>query len=139
MDDSNTQKSNKPIAIFAYSFNEDQSVNSIYDKYNSIAEASKIEKIAYNTILLFRDTNVPFIGKLYYTKAIIDFDTTLDQIKNNLKDVKIYSNRAIKVWAFDAKTLISLEGSPFESKTQAANTIGISRDVINYFIDTKKP
>lgn len=138
-DDPNTQKSNKPITMFVYSFNEDQSINSIFDKYNSIAEASKIEKIAYNTVLLFRDTNVPFRGRLYYTKAIIDFNSTLDQIKNNLKDVKIYSNMAIKVWAYDAKTLTLLKGSPFESKTQAANHIGISRDVINYFLDTKKP
>ena len=43
-----------------------------FNKYNSIALASKIEKIAYNT-LLFRDTNVPFRCKLYYTKCIIDF------------------------------------------------------------------
>ena len=87
-----TQISNKPITIFVYSFNEDKGINSIYDKYNSMAEASKIEKIDYNTLLLFRDTNVPFRGKLYYTKAIIDFNSTLDQIKNNLKDVKLYSN-----------------------------------------------
>jgi hypothetical protein len=32
-----------------------------------------------------------------------------------------------------------LKGSPFESKTQLANHLGISRDVINYFLDTKKP
>ena len=89
-----TQKSNKPVTIFVYSFNEDQGINSIFDKYNSIAEASKIEKIAYNTILLFRNTNVPFRGRLYYTKAILDFNSTLNQIKNNLKDVKIYNNLA---------------------------------------------
>lgn len=137
--DTNTQISNKPITIFVYSFDEDKGINSIYDKYNSMAEASKIEKIAYNTLLLFRDTNVPFRGKLYYTKTIIDFNSILDQIKNNLKDVKIYSNIAIKVWAYDAKTLTLLEGSPFQSKSQAANHIGISRDVVNYFLDTKKP
>jgi len=95
--DTNTQVSNKPITIFVYSFDEDKGINSIYDKYDSMVEASKIEKIAYNTLLLFRDTNVPFRGKLYYTKTIIDFNSTLDQIKNNLNDVKIYSNIAIKV------------------------------------------
>ena len=137
--DTNTQVSNKPITIFVYSFDEDKGINSIYDKYDSMVEASKIEKIAYNTLLLFRDTNVPFRGKLYYTKTIIDFNSTLDQIKNNLNDVKIYSNIAIKVWAYDAKTLTLLKGSPFQSKSQAANHIGISRDVVNYFIDTKKP
>lgn len=88
---------------------------------------------------MFRDTNVPFRGKLYYTKAIIDFNFTLAQIKNNLKDVKLNNNIAIKIWAYDAKTLTLLDGSPFESKSQAAKHIGISRDVLNYYLDTKKP
>ena len=133
------QLSNKPIAVFVYSFNEDNGISPTFNKYNSMAETCKIEKIAYNTLLLFRDTNMPSKGKLYYTKPIIDFYFALDQVKDNLKDIKIYSNVAIRVWAYDAKTLTPLNGSPFLSKTQAADSIGISRDVINYFIDTKKP
>jgi|HigsolmetaGSP11D_1036233.scaffolds.fasta_scaffold05338_2 hypothetical protein len=134
-----TQKSNQPIPIFTYTLCKDKGINPTYIKYNSIGEASRKEKIAYGTVLLFRDTNVPFRNKLYYTKPIIDFNSTLDQVNSILKDVKITSNIAQKVWAYDAKTLNLIKGSPFESKTQASNTLGISRYVISYFIDTNKP
>jgi len=87
-----TQKSNQPIPIFTYTLCKDKGINPTYIKYNSISEASTKEKIAYGTVLLFRDTNVPFRGKLYFTKSIIDFNSTLDLVNNTLKDVKIISN-----------------------------------------------
>jgi hypothetical protein len=40
---------------------------------------------------------------------------------------------------YDAKTLDLITGSPFQSKHQASNILDISRSVINYFLDTKKP
>jgi hypothetical protein len=92
-----TQKSNQPIPIFTYTLCKDKGINPTYIKYNSIGEASRKEKIAYGTVLLFRDTNVPFRNKLYYTKPIIDFNSTLDQVNSILKDVKITSNIAQKV------------------------------------------
>lgn len=134
-----TQKSNLPIPIFTYTLCKDKGINPTYIKYNSISEASSKEKIAYGTVLLFRDTNVPFRGKLYFTKPVIDFNSTLDLVNNTLKDVKIISNIAQKVWAYDALTLNLIKGSPFESKTQASNILNLSRNVINYFIDTNKP
>ena len=88
---------------------------------------------------MFRDTNVPFRGKLYFTKSIIDFNFTLDLVNNTLKDVKIISNIAQKVWAYDALTLNLIKGSPFESKSQASNILNFSKNVLNYFIDTNKP
>jgi NADH dehydrogenase/GIY-YIG catalytic domain len=100
-----TQKSNQPIPIFTYTLCKDKGINPTYIKYNNISEASTKEKIAYGTVLLFRDTNVPFRGKLYFTKSIIDFNSTLDLVNNTLKDVKIISNVAQKVWAYDALTL----------------------------------
>ena len=72
-------------------------------------------------------------------KPIIDFNSTLDKVNNILKDVKLIGNIAQKVWVYDAKTLDLITGSPFQSKLQASNILGISRSVINYFIDTKKP
>ena len=134
-----TQKSNQPIPIFTYTLCKDKGINPTYIKYNSISEASTKEKIAYGTVLLFRDTNVPFRGKLYFTKSIIDFNSTLDLVNNTLKDVKIISNVAQKVWAYDALTLNLIKGSPFESKTQASNILNFSKNVLNYFIDTNKP
>lgn len=36
------------------------------------------------------------------------------------------------------QTLELIKGNPFVSKTQASHAIGISRNVISYFIDTSK-
>jgi hypothetical protein len=92
-----TQKSNQPIPIYTYTLCKDKGIIPTYVKYNSISEASKMERIAYGTVLLFRDTNVPFRGKLYFTKPIIDFNSTLDKVNNILKDVKLISKIAQKV------------------------------------------
>ena len=56
-----------------------------------------LRTVGGGTVLLFRDTNVPFRGKLYFTKPIIDFNSTLDKVNNILKDVKLISNIAQKV------------------------------------------
>lgn len=98
-----------------------------------------MEDISYNTLLLFRDTKVPFRGKLYLTNPILEFDSILDEMNNNLKDITLISSDAKKVWIYEAKTLNQVEGSPFFSKRQASDVLGISRKVINYFIDTNKP
>ena len=126
-----TQKSNQPIPIFTYSLCKDKGIIPTYIKYSSIGEASTKEKIAYGTVLLFRDTNVPFRDKLYYTKPIIDFKFILDQVNNILKDVKLISNIPQKVWAYGAISLDLIKGSPFQSKHQASNILEISRNVIN--------
>ena len=44
----------------------------------------------------------------------------------------------IKVWAYDAKNLYPIKGSPYTSKTQPSKYLGISRNVISYFIDSWK-
>lgn len=64
--------SNQPIPVFVYCL-DDTSINKNFVKYNSMAEVIKKEEISYNTLLLFRDTNVPFRNKLYLTRPIIDF------------------------------------------------------------------
>lgn len=111
-----TSKSNKPIPIYTYSLHKQGDCEVIiptYIKYNSIGEASKMERIAYGTVLLFKDTNLPFRGKLYYTKLIIDFNSTLGKVNNILKDVELVSNVAQKVWVYDALTLDLIKGSSF--------------------------
>lgn len=88
---------------------------------------------------MYLDTNVPFKNKLYLSQPILDFEATFKLVKGLTKDLKLNNNVAKGVWAYDAKTLNLIVGSPFSSKTQAASSIGISRNVITYFIDTWKP
>ena len=84
------------------------------------------------------DTNIPFRGKLYYSQPILNFKEIFDSVKNVSNELKLNSNIAKKVWAYDAKTLELIKGSPFVSKSQASKALSISRDVISYFIDTNK-
>lgn len=48
-------------------------LNRKYAKYKSIIEASQLQIIARHTISIYIDTNIPFIGKLYNSKPIIQF------------------------------------------------------------------
>ena len=50
--------SGQSIPIYAYSLS-DEGINRTFVEYKSIAEASNREKIAYGTLFMFRDTNVP--------------------------------------------------------------------------------
>lgn len=65
--------SGQPIPVYMYEVYETY-INEICLKYSSITEASSSEKIARGTLEMFRDTNVPFRNKLYYSKPIIDFE-----------------------------------------------------------------
>jgi hypothetical protein len=62
----------------------------------------------------------------------------LDLINDISKELKLKSNIAQEVWAYDAETLELIKGSPFVYKSQPSKILGISRDVIRYFIDTNK-
>lgn len=143
------------IPTYVYDVNEN-GISKTFVKYNSITEASSsppggrgtsfprgeassIEKRARGTLGLYLDTNVPFKNKLYLSQPILDFEATFKLVKGLTKDLKLNNNVAKGVWAYDAKTLNLIVGSPFSSKTQAASSIGISRNVITYFIDTWKP
>ena len=126
------------IPTYVYDVNEN-GISKTFVKYNSITEASSIEKRARGTLGLYLDTNVPFKNKLYLSQPILDFEATFKLVKGLTKDLKLNNNVAKGVWAYDAKTLKLIVGSPFSSKTQAASSIGISRSVITYFIDTWKP
>jgi len=87
---------------------------------------------------MFINTNVPFRNKLYYSNPITDLDLTFSIVKTSSSGLNLDSNIAKQVWAYDAKSLDPLKGSPYASKTQASAYIGISRSVITYFIDRWK-
>ncbi len=129
--------SGKSKEVYVYEIMSDN-INQKYAKYKSIIEASQLQKIARGTISIYTDTNIPFKGKLYNSKPIIDFKETFKLVKTVSNDFKLNSNIAQEVWAYDAQTLELIKGNPFVSKTQASDAIGISRNVINYFIDTSK-
>ena len=113
-------------------------LNHKYAKYKSIIEASQLQRVARRTISIYIDSDVTFRSKLYNSKPIIDLKETFKLVKTVLNDFKLNSNIAQEVWAYDAQTLVLTKGNSFVSKTQASDAIGISRNVLNYFIDTSK-
>jgi len=127
----------KSKEVYVYNILKDH-IDSNYNKYKSIAETSQGQKIARGTISLYMDTNIPFKGKLYYSNPIFHLKEIFDLVKNISNELNLNSNIAKKVWAYDAKTLELIKGSPFISKSQASKVLSISRDVISYFIDTNK-
>jgi hypothetical protein len=129
--------SGQSIPVYVYEV-YDTHINKTCVKYNSITEASIGEKIARGTLGVFRDTNVPFRNKLYYSKPIINFELTFNLSNRASSGLMLNSNIAKQVWAYNAKTLELIKGSPFPSKSQASTSIGVSRNVITYFIDTWK-
>lgn len=84
------------------------------------------------------DTNIPFKGKLYYSQPILNLKEIFDLVKKVSSKLKLNSNIAKEVWAYDAKTLEIIKGNPFVSKSQASKVLGISRDVTSYFINKNK-
>ena len=140
---SDPQLKGKAIPVYVYDI-DDKSIDINYVKYDSITKASysffvqkKNEKVTDGT-LMFINTNVPFRNKLCYSNPITDLDLTISLVKTSSSGLNLDSNIAKRIWAYDAKSLEPIKGSPFPSKTQASTYIAISRSVIIYLIDTWK-
>ena len=128
----------KNISLFVYDLEEDGIKNSAVH-FNSIKEASIALDINHTSLSQYRDTSVPYRGKLIYTSPIEDFDMEYEAVLKNTPQNQLNKVTPIKVWAYEAKTLKLIEGSPFESKNKASSALGISRTVIDYFLDKDKP
>ena len=61
-------------------------LNQKYAKYKSIIEASQLQKIARHTTSIYIDTNIPFRGRLYNSKSIIDLKETFKLVKTVWND-----------------------------------------------------
>jgi len=81
---------------------------------------------------------VPYRSKLIYTKPIEDFEKEFEAVTKNTPKGLLNKVTPIKIWAYDAKTLNLIEGSPFDSKNKASLALGISTRVIDYFLDKDK-
>jgi hypothetical protein len=60
-------------------------------------KTSQGQKIARGTVSLYMNTNIPYRGKLYYSKLILNLANTFNLIKNVSKELKLRSNIAKQV------------------------------------------
>jgi hypothetical protein len=86
----------KAIPIFVYTINN-KAISKNFVKYKSITETSFNEKRARGTIGLYLDTNIPFRNKIYYSKPLVDLDSSFNEINSLSKDLNIISNKPKKV------------------------------------------
>jgi hypothetical protein len=92
----NTYVSGESVPIYAHEI-KDKCINKTYVKYDSITEASRDQGLARGTLGVFRDTNVPFRGKLYFTQPIKDFKLSFNLAKSISSELKLNSNIAQEV------------------------------------------
>jgi len=133
----NLVKISKNIPIYVYTI-DGNGIDINYTLFSSLSEASRKLKINIASISQYKDTPIPFKGKLFYTQPILDFIQVFEASKLNTPETLTNEVLAIKVWAYDAKTLELINNAPFESKISTSKFLGISRAVIDYFIDTGK-
>lgn len=123
----------KAKEVYVYNILKDR-IDNNFIKYKSIFKTNPDQKIAIGTISLYIDTNIPFIGKLYYSPPISNLENIFNKVKKVSNDLKINSNIAKAVWAYDVIILELIKGSPFISKGQYSKALDISRNIINYFL-----
>ena len=134
---SKSTPTSKNIPIYVYDI-DDKGINKAFVLFKSMSEASLSLGINIASINQYRNTSIPYRGKLFYTEPITDFNQVFSSSKLNTPSGLVNKVVAIKVWCYDAKTLELIKGSPFDSKVKASKALGIRRSVIDYFLDTGK-
>ena len=98
--------------------------------YNSSIEASRSKDFPISGVGRYKNTSIPYRGKLFFNYPITDFNKVVPGLRPSKEESlkltpKGLLNRVIstQVWAYDASTLEQLKGSPFASKAQAAKAL----------------
>lgn len=127
-------KGSRVILVYVYEWPE-KGINRQPTIYNSSNEASRSLAYPISGILRYKNTSIPYRGKLFFNYPITDFSQVFEESRKLTP--KGLLNRVIstQVWAYDAINLELIKGSPFASKTKAAKALHIPRVTIDLVID----
>ena len=130
----NRGKDSRVILVYVYEWTE-EGISRQPTIYNSSNEASRSLSYPISGILRYKNTSIPYRGKLFFNYPITDFSQVFEESKKLTP--KGLLNRVIstQVWAYDAISLELIKGSPFASKTKAAKALYIPRATIDLVID----
>ena len=130
----NRGKDSRVILVYVYEWTE-KGINRQPTIYNSSNEASRSLAYPISGILRYKNTSIPYRGKLFFNYPITDFSQVFEESRKLTP--KGLLNRVIstQVWAYDAINLELIKGSPFASKTKAAKALQIPRATIDLVID----
>ena len=129
----NRVKNPTTTLVYVYEWTE-KGISQQATMYNSSIEASWSLDFPISGVGRYKNTSIPYRGKLFFNYPITDFNKVFEEpLKLTPKGLL---NRVIstQVWAYDASTLEQLKGSPFASKTQAAKALGVPRATLDLVI-----
>jgi NADH dehydrogenase/NUMOD1 domain/GIY-YIG catalytic domain len=120
--------------VYVYEYTEKE-INPKATIYNSSNEASRSLAYPISGIGRYKNTSIPYRGKLFFNYPITDFNQVFKESQKLTP--KGLLNRVVStpVWAYDAATLELLSGSPFASKFKASKALGIPKATLNLVID----
>lgn len=107
----NREKDSISTFLYVYEWTE-IGINHQPTIYNSSNEASRELSYPISGILRYKNTSIPYRGKLFFNYPITDFNQVFEQTKKLTP--KGLLNRVIstQVWAYDAINLELIKGSP---------------------------
>lgn len=130
----NGGKDSRSTLVYVYEWTE-KGINHQPTIYNSSNEASRSLSYPISGILRYKNTSIPYRGKLFFNYPITDFNQVFEQSKKLTP--KGLLNRVIstQVWAYDAVNLELIKGSPFASINKAAKALAIPRATLDLVLD----
>jgi hypothetical protein len=123
--------------IYVYEINKGK-INPKFTLFNDSIEASDALGFPRTSIFRYKNTSIPYRGKLLYSNKIGDLKKEFLYTQKITPKGLVNQIKPVKVWAYDALTLKEVDGSPFLSINKASAALGIGRRLIDYILDTGK-
>jgi hypothetical protein len=115
--EANKGKDSRVTLVYVYELTE-KGISKKAIIYNSSNEASRSLAFPISGILRYKNTFIPYRGKLFFNYPITDFNKVLEESKKLTPKGLLNRVISIQVWAYDATTLNLLKGSPFLPKSK---------------------
>ena len=122
--------------VYTYDTSREGGINQKAIIFKNSREASITLGLPVSGILRYRNTGIPYRNKFFYSRPLVDF---MQVWKESLRITpKGLTNkiRSKRVFAYNAKTLQGMSGTPFISINKA---LGVHRSSIEFNLDKGKP
>jgi len=141
------------ISIYAYKYTNSH-IDKIFVQYASVNSATKATNIARESIRMYLNTNVPYKGLLFYSKAIENFESITSLVKTSSAGLELDAKLAKKVWIYTlSDNQKSIKKLPFfndhvrrdtceqcfVSREKAREFLKVNSNMVRYHIDSLKP
>lgn len=91
--------------------------------------------LPYSGILRYKNTSIPYRGKLFFNYPITEFNFVFKESQKLTPKGLLNQIISTQVWAYDATNLKLIKGSPFASKNKAAKALGVPRATLDLVLN----